>query len=96
MVQAKMGLAPYREEIVDMVPETQKIKKKIQVGNEWEDRVFIRIPVHGTDRLTNGTSKLETWCRERLGEPKYLGEWFKVSGYIVLDEKTYVWWRLCE
>lgn len=96
MVQAKMGLAPYQEEIIDVVPQAQKIKKKIEVNGVWEDRQFIRIPIRGVDRLAQGNSDLEKWCRERCGEPRYLGPWFKVSGYIVLDEKTYVWWKLCE
>jgi hypothetical protein len=96
MVQAKMGLAPLHEEIIDVVPVTQKIKKKIEVNGVWEDRQFIRIPVRGVDRLSRGSSELEKWCQERYGEPKYLGPWFKVSGYIVLDERTYVWWKLCE
>lgn len=82
-----------QEEIIDIVPQTQKIKKKVSVNGEWEDRTFIRIPI-GPERMPPG--ELEKWCRERLGEPKYMGEWFKVSGYIVLDEKTYVFWKLCE
>ena len=95
MVQAKMGMTPiyYEDEIIDAVPQTQKIKKKIQVGNEWEDRMFIRIPIQ-PERL--GPGELENWCRKYYKEPRYLGSWFKVSGFIVLDEKTYVHWKLCE
>jgi hypothetical protein len=93
MVQATLGLRPVDYDIVDAVPQTQKIKKKIQVDNEWEDRMFIRIPV-GPDRL--GLSGLEKWCKEHYKEPRYLGPWFKVSGFIILDEKTYVHWKLCE
>ena len=94
MVQAKMGLGPtYQEEIIDMLPQTQKVKKKVDVNGTWEDRMYIRIPV-GPDR--KGPSELEQWCRNHYKEPKYLGPWFKVSGYIVLDEKTYVHWKLCE
>ena len=81
-----------QEEIIDVVPQTQKIKKKIAVDGVWEDRTFIRIPI-GSDRIP---TELEAWCRKKLGGPKYLGEWFKVSGYIVLAEKTYVHWKLCE
>ena len=92
MVQAKMGLMTMQEDIIDVVPQTQKIKKKIAVDGAWEDRTFIRIPI-GSDRIP---TELEAWCHERLGGPKYLGEWFKVSGYVILDEKTYVFWKLCE
>ncbi len=93
MVQTSMGLTTYQDEIIDVVPMTQKIKKKIAVDGVWEDRLFIRIPI-GPERY--GAGELEKWCLERLGKPKYLGEWFKVSGYIILDEKTYVFWKLCE
>ena len=94
MVQTNMGLIEYQDEIIYAVPQTQKIKKKIAVdGGVFEDRMFIRIPI-GPERMVPG--ELEKWCRERLGNPKYLGEWFKISGYIILDEKTYVFWKLCE
>jgi len=95
MVQTPMVMNSYQDEIIDVVPQTLKIKKKIQVGNEWEDRMFIRIPIP-PDRYGTGTSPLEKWCREHYKEPKYLSNWFKISGYIVLDEKTYVHWKLCE
>ena len=93
MVQANMGLRPYQDDIIDVVPQTQKIKKKIAVNDVWEDIMFIRIPI-GPD--SRGPSELEKWCRERLGNPEYLGKWFKIAGYIILDEKTYVFWKLCE
>ena len=92
MVQTNMGMRPVAEEIIDVVPQTQKIKKKIAVDGVWEDRTFIRIPI-GSDRIP---TELEAWCHEHYRAPRYLGPWFKVSGYIVLDEKTYVHWKLCE
>jgi hypothetical protein len=94
MVQASLGMTPVQyEEVIEVVPQEQKIKKKIQVEQDWEDRMFIRIPVQ-SDR--HGPSELENWCREHYKQPRYLGPWFKVSGFIVLDEKTYVHWKLCE
>lgn len=96
MVQTPLGIRPIDYDIIDAVPVTQKIKKKIQVGSEWEDRLFIRIPVKGTDHYAKGNSEIEAWCHEHYGEPRYLGPWFKVSGYIILDEKTYFHWKLCE
>lgn len=97
MVQASMGLTPLEYEVVDAVPTTQKIKKQVPAaGGVFEERVFIRIPIRGTDRLSKGESELEKWCYEHYNEPRYLGPWFKVSGFIVLDEKTYVHWKLCE
>ena len=93
MVQTNMGLRPIEYDIVDAVPQTQKVKKIVEVNGEWEHKTYIRIPV-GPDRM--GPGELEKWCRERYKEPRYLGPWFKVSGFIVLDEKTYVHWKLCE
>ena len=96
MVQANMGLTPLEYDVVDAVPTTQKIKKQVPVNGVFEERVFIRIPIRGTDRLRKGESELENWCYKHYKEPRYLGPWFKVSGFIVLDEKTYVHWKLCE
>lgn len=99
MVQSKMGLAPYQPinyEYIDAVPTEQKIKKKIEKNGAWVDRIFIRIPVHNTDKFRIGDSDLEKWCYEHYKEPRYLGPWFKVSGYIILDEQVYTHWKLCE
>lgn len=94
MVQASLGLTPvHYEEIIDVVPQTQKVKKIVNNNGEWEHRTYIRIPVQA-DR--HGPSELENWCRQHYKEPKYLGNWFKVSGFVILDEKTYVHWKLCE
>lgn len=97
MVQVSMGrLSPYikqdiAEGVIDVVPTNRKIKKTIFVNGKWEDRVFIRIPVG-----SNGNLELEQWCKKHYGNPRYLGPWFMVSGYVILDEKTYVHWKLCE
>lgn len=99
MVQPKMGLAPYQPinyEYVDAVPAEQKIKKKIEKNGEWVDRIFIRIPVAGTDKYYRSKNELEQWCYDHYKEPRYLGPWFKVSGYIILDEQVYTHWKLCE
>jgi hypothetical protein len=99
MVQTNMGLRPINYEIIDAVPVEQKIRKQVPVptGNgEFEERVFIRIPVHGTDKYRMGNSTLEKWCYDNYKQPRYLGPWFKVPGFIILDEMTYTHWKLCE
>jgi hypothetical protein len=99
MVQTNMGLraSDYIDyDIVDAVPREQKIKKQIEVDGAWETRQFIRIPIRGADKHIVGTSELEKWCYDHYKEPRYLGPWCKVSGYIILDEKTYTHWKLCE
>ena len=97
MVQAKMGMTPiyYEDEIVDVGPnDFLKTKKKIWQDNEWVDKTFIRLLPK--DYNAYGGSEMEKWCRKRYGEPKMNGSWYKVSGYILMDEKTYVFWKLCE
>lgn len=96
MVQTNMGLRPLHYDVIDAVPVTQRIKKTVEVNGQWEDRTFIRIPIARVDRYVKGESELEKWCYEHYKEPRYLGPWCKVSGYIILDEKTYVHWKLCE
>lgn len=97
MVQAKMGMTPitYEDNIIDVGPnDFVKTKKKIWQDNEWVDKTFIRLLPKDYNKY-NG-SEMENWCRQHYGEPKFQGAWYKVSGYILMDEKTYVHWKLCE
>ena len=97
MVQASVGMTPvhYEQEIVDVGPKDfHKTKKKVWENNEWVDKTFIRI-LPKDYRAYEG-SELEKWCRKHYGEPKFQGPWYKVSGYIMMADKTYVHWKLCE
>lgn len=97
MVQTTLGMTPSENvtyEYIDAVPQQQKIKKKIQKEGEWVDRIFIRIPLSVSEMRPGMPGELENWCRKHYKEPMYLGPWFKVSGYIVLDEQVYVHWML--
>ena len=72
----------------------QVIQKKVAVGDDgFEDRKFIRmhnpIPTRGSFE-----TELEEWCRTTLGPPRYLGQWFAVGNYIILDEQSYFLWKL--
>lgn len=97
MVQTKMGLVPCQDtyEIVDVGPnDFVKTKKKIWEDNTWVDKTFIRLMPKDHNKYDG--SEMEHWCRQHYGEPKFQGPWYKVSGYILMDEKTYVHWKLCE
>jgi hypothetical protein len=96
MVQTNVGLRPIDYDIIEAVPVEQKVKKQVAVNGAWEERQFIRIPIRNADHRARGTSELEEWCYKYYQSPRYLGPWFKVSGYIILDEKTYTHWKLCE
>jgi len=71
-----------------------KVRKMIWERGEWVEKLYFRIhpPGGGGGRV----SAMEKWCRERYGEPKLHGPWFKASSYLIMDEKTYVFWKLCE
>jgi len=68
--------------------EQRKIRKKIWLYGEWHDMTFILLPQ---------TKELEDWCNQYYRTKReYLGAWFKTHSHIVMDEKTYVHWKLCE
>ena len=97
MVQTNMGMTPviYGDNVVEVGPnDFVKTKKKIWQDNEWVDKTFIRLLPK--DYNAYGGSEMEKWCRNRYGEPKMNGPWNKVSGYILMDDKTYMFWKLCE
>lgn len=75
-------------EVVDAVGTKNIVtRKKVYENDEWKDRLFYRM-VH--------TTKIENWCREHYGEPKYLGKWLCSGSYIVMDESTFIHYKLCE
>lgn len=82
-------------EYVDVGPNPNafhKTKKMVWENNEWVEKKFIRLS--SPDK--NGISSMELWCNEHYGAPKVHGAWFKVLNYIVMEEKVYVHWKLCE
>lgn len=83
-------------DVSDISPSHAVIKKKVPENGIFVDRQFVRIPVKNATIRGHGDSALEQWCYKNYKEPRYLGAWFKVSGYIILDEKTYTHWKLCE
>jgi hypothetical protein len=91
-----MGLGTFRPagEIIyedyDPSYNLTKTKKKIYTNGEWVDLTLVRMP---TNRL------VEEWCREHYGTAKGTiveGNWQTTFGKIVMTEKMYVHWKLCE
>lgn len=82
-------------EYVDVGPNKfHKTTKMVWENNEWVEKKFVRLYA-GSDK-TATASEMEKWCIDHYGSPKANGRWFKVSGYIVMEEKVYVHWKLCE
>jgi hypothetical protein len=71
-----------------------KVKKMFWEKDVWVEKMFVRI--QPPDGIGGRISKMEQWCRELYGTPSPNGPWFKASLYIMIDEKTYVFWKLCE
>jgi len=95
MAQTSMGMISptpiiWHEE--DNTPKLNIVTKQLWVDGEgWVPTKFYNIPNLG--RISN-ISPLERWCIDNLGEPKYLGKWFKGSQTIILDDKSYMLWLL--
>mgnify|MGYP000382147530 CR=1 FL=1 len=95
MAKANMGMTSsptivYEE--IDNTPKLNIVTKQIWVDGEgWVLTKFYNIP--NLVRISV-VSPLERWCMDNLGEPKYLGKWFKVSQTIILDDKSYMLWLL--
>jgi hypothetical protein len=71
-----------------------KAKKKLWEKGEWVEKTFIKMMP--PNRMRGIQSAMELWCIKYYGEPAYQGAWFKAGEYIIMDEKTYVHWKLCE
>lgn len=71
-----------------------KAKKKFWENNQWVEKTFIKMMP--PNRMRGIKTAMELWCIKYYGEPVYQGSWFKAGEYIIMDEKTYVHWKLCE
>ncbi len=72
--------------------QTNKLKKTIQdpVTGEWKTVTFYRMTLSNKK-----PSKIETWCSEKYGSPRYLGNYWIMYGFIILSEEAYMLWELC-
>lgn len=87
MVQPDMGIIPTYID-VDKEINFRKLKKTISVDGEWVEKVFYEVKPY----------KYETadWCFKYHGYQQYQGNWWATSTSIVMEEKVYVHWKLCE
>lgn len=74
-------------DLIDYVPVNQKIKKKMFVGGEWQDQVFIQV---------DWTNEIGKWLREKYPNPGYLKDWWQTGNRVTMNDKVYVHWKLCE
>jgi hypothetical protein len=72
---------------VDTVPTNRKIKKKIFINNEWQEQLFIQV---------DWSRALETWLREKYPNQGYLKDWWLTNKRVTINDKIYVYWKLCE
>ena len=70
-------------------PTIKPVVKQIEKDGQWVPVNFYKMRC---------TTEMEEWCRKKYGASKYLSDWFLLptAGYIVMNEKTYLHWKLCE
>ena len=91
MVQTNLGLNMQYDDTEEL---HLRVKKLLWEKDVWVEKMFFRI--QPPDGSGGRFSRMEQWCRERYGAPVLHGPWFKASSYLIMDEKTYVFWKLCE
>jgi hypothetical protein len=83
-----MGFKYYDHvDIIDYVPTNRKIRKKIFIDGEWKEQVFIQV---------DWSRALETWLREKYPNQGYLKDWWLTNKRVTINDKIYVYWKLCE
>lgn len=83
-------LIPYEYLDVEPAIGIRKIRKTIQVGNVWEERLFIMIN-DGSDR-----GPIQQWLSEHYGPSKYCVTWWSTFNSVCMLDKIYTHWKLCE
>jgi len=73
--------------IIDYVPVNNKIKKKIFIDGEWQEKLFIQC---------DWSRNLETWLREKYPSQGYLKDWWLTEKRVTMNDKVYVHWKLIE
>lgn len=85
----KMDLTDYQEATTYIVenPNLVKIKKTICHGNDWQEVVFIQC------KKTDPAIK---WLKEKYPNHGYLKDWWDTYTHVIMREKIYFHWKLCE
>jgi hypothetical protein len=84
-----MDLTDYQEATtyIDEKPNLVKIKKTINLGNEWQEVVFIQC---------KKTEPATEWLKEKYPNHGYLKDWWTTYNHVIMNEKVYIHWKLCE
>ena len=90
MVSPNLGLTPIDYQYVDESPiNFRKLKKTVPIGNgDWEERIFYEIKPLKSSHVN--------WLTEQYGRMRYQHTWWSTHTSIVMSDKIYTHWKLCE
>ena len=71
----------------EIIPVKRSFKKTSWNGVDWETMQYFELELD---------QKLMTWCELHYNRPKYTRTWWSTHNSIVINEKIYVHWKLCE
>ncbi len=82
----------FKADWIDEVPiNFRKIKKTVSLNGIWEERIFYEIKENDTKRRL-----MEDWLTQHYGRAAYTITWWKTHTSVVMCDKIYTHWRLCE
>lgn len=91
MVSSDMGVgsfAPYQE-VIDVEPVNfRKLKKTVPFNGGWEERTFYEIRPASISTLD--------WLHNNYGGYSYQNTWWSTHNSIVMRDKIYTHWKLCQ
>ena len=69
----------------------REFKKSLWNGSAWEVIKFYELKKPSSEK-----SKINNWLTEHYKGPQYSRTWWETWDGIVMHEKIYVHWKLCE
>ena len=90
MVSSNLGLTPIDYQYIDEEPiNFRKLKKTVPIGDgNWEERVFYEIKPMKRETID--------WLTTHYGRLSYQNTWWSTHTSVVMNDKIYTHWKLCE
>lgn len=91
MVSSSMGVGSFvnYEEIIDVEPVNfRKLKKTVPSNGGWEERTFYEVRPASISTLD--------WLHNNYGGHSYQNTWWSTHNSIVMRDKIYTHWKLCQ
>lgn len=86
-----MNYAIKAEYIEPEVVTFRTFKKRMWNGNDWETIIFYEMKKPASDR-----QKINEWLTTHYSSAIYSKTWWETWDGIIMNEKIYIHWKLCE